>query len=96
MSTPTKRTIESVTPGAPKKAPKELEFDDGYTYTELNTFAPVTFDGVECGVNARGDVVNEKSGAFVGHFDYATKTLDRTAPEPKWWLDISCINDLAD
>ena len=56
-----------------------------WTLAELQDFSPVTIDGIEYGVNKRGDVVNDDC-EFIGH--YAKKKLNKDAPKPENWDEI--------
>jgi hypothetical protein len=75
-------TIAAKAAGATPLNPK------AYTLGELKAFSALIIDGEYYGVNKRGDVVSE-DGGFMGHYDQATKTLDRSAPEPADWLEVA-------
>lgn len=72
---------------APKAAPKP-KVAKTYTMAELQDFSPLSIEGEEYGVNKRGDVVNDDAG-FVGHYNTATRKLNRDAPEPEDWLEVA-------
>jgi hypothetical protein len=72
-------------PAAPKAAPKKVVT---YTLEQLQDFTPFSIEGVEYGLNKRGDVVDD-DGGFVGHYNGATKKLNRAAPEPEDWLEVA-------
>jgi len=63
-----------------------------YTLEELRDFAPFTHEGVEYGVNKRGDVVND-DGEFVGHYNTATKKLDKKAAKPADWDTVTASDE---
>lgn len=74
---------------AVKPAPKKSPVKKGKTYTiaELKDFSELSIEGVDYGVNKRGDVVDDDCG-FVGVYNTATKKLNRSAPKPENWDEI--------
>jgi len=71
---------------APKKSPIKKAAKT-YTIEELKDFTPLTIEGVEYGVNKRGDVVDDDCG-FVGLYNTTKKTLNKSAPKPENWDEI--------
>jgi hypothetical protein len=71
---------------APKKSPMK-KVAKTYTIEELKDFTPLTIEGVEYGVNKRGDVVDDDCN-FVGLYNTTKKTLNKSAPKPEYWDEI--------
>ncbi len=80
---------------APAEAPAEEPKKEGfkakakakvveYSISQLQDWNTLTYEGEEYGVNIRGDVINS-DGDFEGHWDSASKTLDRKATKPADW-----------
>lgn len=58
-----------------------------YTLEELKDFEPFEYEGVEYGVNKRGDVV-DSDGEFFGRYNAETKVLDKSAKAPANWAEL--------
>ena len=87
---PVAPTVEpAAEPVTVKPAAKKSPVKKGKTYTiaELQDFTPISIEGVDYGVNKRGDVVDDDCG-FVGVYNTATKKLNRSAPKPENWDEI--------
>jgi hypothetical protein len=55
-----------------------------YTLEQLQDFNERIIDGVNYGINARGDVADE-DGKWVGRFDAAKNIIDKSGSEPADW-----------
>jgi hypothetical protein len=83
--------VEPVAPAPATHAPKSKTFKKAapsFTMEQLADFSAMTIDGVELGVNPRGDVIDDEM-EFIGHYNAETKTFDRNATKPADWSAIS-------
>lgn len=58
-----------------------------FTMEQLMTFTEKTIGGEDFGVNERGDVIDDEM-KFVGSYNAAKDTIDRSAKEPADWASI--------
>ena len=86
--------VESVAPvEEPKKSSPKVKNVITFTMEELTDFYSKEFDGVEYGINKRGDVMdNDKK--FIGSYNSKKNTINNKAKKPSDWESImSSMNE---
>jgi len=78
-------------PAVAKKSPAK-KITKTYTIEELKKFSSLSIEGEDYGVNTRGDVMDNNCD-FVGVYNVFTKKINRDAPKPENWDEISADDE---